>query len=92
MSSDDWFVYIVRCQDDTLYTGITKDLNRRLAQHNAGRGGAKYTQPRRPVRLVYAEAASCRAAAARREYQIKHLSPQGKLALIDAGNAHFRRP
>lgn len=80
-SLSSWFVYIVRCFDRTLYTGITTDLDRRLAEHNAGRG-AKYTRPRRPVVLVYSEPAISRSAAASREYQIKKLSPTGKQDLI----------
>ena len=80
-SLSSWFVYIVRCLDRTLYTGITTDLDRRLAEHNAGLG-AKYTRPRRPVVLVYSEPAISRSAAASREYQIKKLSPAGKLDLI----------
>ena len=52
-----WWVYILRCADGTLYTGATNDLDRRLAAHNAGRG-AKYTRARRPVALVYREAAA----------------------------------
>ena len=80
-SLSSWFVYIVRCLDRTLYTGITTDLDRRLAEHNAGLG-AKYTRPRRPVVLVYSEQAISRSAAARREYQIKKLSPTGKMDLI----------
>ncbi len=79
-----WLVYIVACADGSLYTGITTDLDRRLAEHNSDRGGARYTRSRRPVRLVYREAAASRAAAARREYRIKHLTVAGKQALIAA--------
>ena len=82
MNSPGWFVYIVRCQDDTLYTGITTDLFRRLDQHNSDRGGARYTRPRRPVQLVYAEPAASRSAAARREFQVKKLSVAEKRRLI----------
>lgn len=81
-NSRDWFVYILRCRDGSFYTGITTDLNRRLAQHNAGTYGARYTRSRRPVALVYAEPASSRSAAARREYQLKQLPPAEKRALI----------
>jgi len=79
-----WQVYMVACADGTLYTGITTDLARRLDEHNRGKGGARYTRGRRPVRLVYRETASGRAEAARREYQIKQLPPAAKLALIRA--------
>jgi putative endonuclease len=55
MSSNGWHIYIVRCHDGTLYTGITKNLERRIAEHNSDQGGAKYTRSRKPVKLVYAE-------------------------------------
>lgn len=77
-----WQVYIVCCQDGTLYTGITTDLCRRLAAHNAGRNGARYTRTRRPVRLVFSEPAPSRSAAARREWQIKQMTVTQKMALI----------
>ena len=80
---DSWHVYIVRCRDGTLYTGITKDLERRITEHNSEKGGAKYTKPRRPVRLVYSEQAGSRSAAAQREYQIKKVSLKKKNELID---------
>lgn len=76
-----WYVYILRCSDDTLYTGITNDPERRLAQHNAGTA-SKCTRSRRPVAMVYKEAAADKAAALRREYAIKQLSRAEKLALI----------
>ena len=76
-----WHVYILRCADGTLYTGITTDLERRVEEHNAGTG-ARYTAPRRPVELVYSERASDRSAAGRREAAIKKLSRADKLELI----------
>lgn len=77
-----WCVYMLRCVDGSLYTGITTDLARRVAEHNgAGGPGARYTRGRRPVQLVYAEAAANRAEAARREAAIKRLDRAGKLAL-----------
>jgi putative endonuclease len=80
-----WWVYILRCADDSLYTGITTDLERRLAQHNGERpGGARYTQARRPVELVWAEEQDDRSRAARREAQIKALKRDEKLTLIAA--------
>ena len=88
MTSDAWQVYIVRCADGSLYTGIARDLERRIAEHNADTGqGASYTRSRRPVRLVYCEPAANRSAASKREYQIKQLSRAEKLALIDASGA-----
>jgi putative endonuclease len=75
------FVYIVECADKTLYTGWTTDIERRLKAHNAGRG-ARYTQQRGPVHLVYLEEAPDRRAAQKRELEIKHMSRAGKLELI----------
>ena len=77
-----WYVYILRCRDDTLYTGITDDLNRRLEAHNAGKG-AKYTRSRGPVTLCYSEKQESYSAALKREYAIKQLSRAEKLALMD---------
>lgn len=80
---NDWTVYILRCSDETLYTGITKDVKRRIEEHNgSGLLGARYTRARRPVRLVYFEPHETRSDAARREYEIKHLSREEKEALI----------
>lgn len=88
MTADAWQVYIVRCADGSLYTGIARDLDRRIAEHNADKGaGASYTRSRRPVRLVYREPAPDRSAASKREYQIKQLSRAEKLALIVASGA-----
>ena len=80
--NNNWYVYMLRCADDTLYTGITTDLERRVEEHNSGRAGAKYTRARRPVVLVYSEAAEDRPQAARRESQFKKLSRQQKLELF----------
>jgi putative endonuclease len=81
MSEPGWHVYIVECADRTLYTGVALNLSDRLNRHNDG-SGARYTRGRRPVRLVYAEAAADRAAAQRREHAIKRLSTQAKRQLI----------
>jgi putative endonuclease len=82
-----WWVYLLRCGDDTLYTGITTDVERRLAEHNgAGAAGARYTRSRRPVQLVYVEPASGRAEAARREAAIRQLDRAAKLALCAAAD------
>ena len=75
-----WWVYILRCGDGTLYTGITDDLPRRLEAHRAGRG-AKYTRGRGPLALVYWEKQTDRAAASRREWAIKRLTRTEKEAL-----------
>lgn len=79
-----WFVYILRCADDSLYTGVALDVNKRLDQHNGiDKNGAKYTQARRPVELVYQEPSVSRSAACKREYAIKSLSKQQKETLIN---------
>ena len=77
-----WSVYILRCADGTLYTGIAPDVEKRIALHNAGKG-AKYTRGRGPVELVYQEELEDRASASKREYAIKQLSRAEKLHLIE---------
>lgn len=82
MSADGWFVYVLKCADDTLYTGITTDLERRIEQHNGERpGGAKYTTARRPVKLLWSEPQKDRSAATKREFAIKSLSHAEKKQL-----------
>jgi putative endonuclease len=77
-----WYVYMLRCADDSLYTGITTDVDRRVAEHNGDGGlGARYTRSRRPVSLAYVEPAGSRAEASRREAAIKQLDRRCKLAL-----------
>jgi len=83
MTKNSWFVYIVRCADNTLYTGIAKDVERRILEHNSDDiSGAKYTKARRPVALVYQEACDSRSAASKREYEIRQLSREHKNNLI----------
>lgn len=77
-----YYVYILRCKDDTLYTGSTNDVARRLSVHQSGKG-AKYTRARLPVTLVHQETLLDRSAALRREAHIKTLTRQQKLALIE---------
>ncbi len=84
MAATKWFVYMVRCKDQTLYTGITSDLKRRMEEHNSNNNGAKYTRSRQPVQLVYAESANSRSMALKREYQLKRMSRDQKQALIGA--------
>ena len=76
-----WTVYILKCADGTLYTGITNDLERRLAEHESGQG-AKYTKGRGPFQLVYQESCEDRGLASKRENEIKSLDRKAKLALI----------
>ena len=78
----DWYVYIIRCNDDTLYTGITNDVDARVKQHNEGKQAAKYTRARRPVTLAYSEVMVSRSAALKREHAIKQMSRSTKLSLI----------
>ena len=84
------FEYIVRCVDGTLYTGYTRHPERRVAVHNAGRGG-KYTAGRRPVTLVYWESCRSRSAALKREYQVKQLTRAQKDALVTRASSDQRR-
>lgn len=77
-----YWVYILRCADGSLYTGITDDVERRAAAHNAGKG-AKYTRGRGPVAVAYRELCPDKSAALRRELEIKKLSRAEKLLLIE---------
>ncbi len=80
--STTYIVYIVQCADNTLYTGITNELERRIQEHNSSDKGAKYTRARRPVVLVYQEEHIDRSSASKREYVIKKMSRKYKLELI----------
>ena len=80
-----WWVYLLQCNDQSLYVGITTDLQRRLQEHNGMTpGGARYTRSRRPVRLVWSEPSNSRSAAAQREAAIRKLSRIQKEQLIQA--------
>ena len=76
-----WYLYILRCGDGTLYTGITNDVDKRLAAHRSGKG-AKYTRGRGPLKLRYREELPDKGAALKREYAIKQLSKIEKMALF----------
>ena len=79
-----YYVYMVKCADDTLYTGIATELDRRIEEHNISDKGARYTRVRRPVELVYSETYPDRSAASKREYEIKKkMTRAEKLALIE---------
>ncbi|MDT8282051.1 MAG: GIY-YIG nuclease family protein [Gammaproteobacteria bacterium] len=85
MSTDqkNWSVYILRCSDNSLYTGVALDVHKRLAEHNGiEKKGAKYTHARRPVTLVYQELSDSRSDACKREYEIKNLTKLQKETLI----------
>lgn len=77
-----WYLYILRCGDDTLYTGITNDISARLKAHASGKG-AKYTRGRGPLELVYQEQQESYSAALKREHQVKQLTRAQKLHMID---------
>ena len=77
----DWIVYILKCADGTLYTGITNDLGRRMSEHETGQG-ARYTRGRGPFQLVYHEIRQNRGEASRREMEIKALRRDQKLAMV----------
>ena len=78
----EWFVYMVRADDQTLYTGITTDLERRLKQHQTGRGGAKYFRGRQAYDFVYTESGHNRSSASIREAQIKKMTRKQKNLLL----------
>lgn len=83
MPDSGWFVYILRCADGSLYTGVATDLERRLRQHNGELvGGARYTKARRPVTLAWSELSPDRSAAQKREFEIKQLPRRQKLLLV----------
>jgi predicted GIY-YIG superfamily endonuclease len=85
-----WFVYVVRCGDGSLYTGIAVDVEARVSVHNDGRG-ARYTRSRRPVKLVYVERRRSRSSALKRELAIKALERLEKLALVAAQSPARKR-
>ena len=83
------FAYVIRCNDNTLYTGWTLDLDRRIEEHNSPNSKTKYTLKRQPVELVYFEEFDTRAKACQRECQIKDLSRKKKIELIKTKHPEF---
>ena len=81
-TSTSWFVYLLRCSDDSLYAGITTDIQRRLHEHNNTKLGAKYTRARRPVTLAFMESSTDKSAASKREYQLRKLTKAAKESLV----------
>lgn len=77
-----YYLYILKCADATLYTGITVDLDRRILEHNTAKTGAKYTKSRRPVALVYSKKFRNRSLASKAENRLKKLTRAQKLQLI----------
>ncbi len=84
-----YFVYILECNDGTLYTGWTVDIDKRVLAHNESKTGAKYTSARRPVRLLYSESFESRSEAMKRECEVKKMSRVGKLGVIDQSNENL---
>jgi putative endonuclease len=82
LSLTSWYVYFVRCADDSLYAGITTDIERRVKEHNSSVKGAKYTRARRPVTLAYSAQFSSRSEASKGEYQLRKLTRQQKEQLV----------
>ena len=82
--ADVYFVYILKCADTSLYTGITSDIDRRVNEHNFGDKGAKYTKCRRPVMLVFVESCESKSKALKRELAIKKLTRRQKEVLVNA--------
>jgi len=78
-------IYILRCVDDSLYTGYTTNLKKRVGEHNTSKRGARYTASRRPVRLIYSEKYETKSKALKREIEIKSWPRKKKLILIDSG-------
>jgi len=81
-----WWVYLLRCNDNSLYAGVTTDIHRRIGEHNNSKLGAKYTRARRPVSLAYLEEASNKSLACKREYQVRHLTKPQKEKLVNKYN------
>jgi len=77
-----WYMYVLQCNDESLYTGITTDVSRRLYEHNSTRRGAKYTRGRRPVALIYVKKYETRSLAQRAECRFKKLKRSQKLRII----------
>tara|TARA_B100000214_G_C23822956_1_gene560551 strand:+ start:77 stop:340 length:264 start_codon:yes stop_codon:yes gene_type:complete len=82
-SNKDWTLYVVECNDGSLYTGVTTDIHRRIREHNGNKKGSKYTRARQPVKLVYTEIHISRSHAQKRESEIKRMSRKKKIEMIN---------
>lgn len=87
-----WFVYLLRCNDNSLYAGITTDIERRLHQHNHTKLGAKYTRAKRPVTLAFIESAADKSSASKREYQLRKLTKTSKEQLVSNYHSTKKTP
>ena len=85
-----WWVYLLRCNDNSLYAGVTTDIKRRINEHNTSKLGAKYTRARRPVSLAYLEQVANKSIACKREYELRQLSKHKKEQLVDKYFANNR--
>ncbi len=83
-----WYVYLLRCNDNSLYAGITTNIERRLHQHNHTKLGAKYTRAKRPVTLAFIEIAADKSTASKKEYQLRKLPKIQKERLVSAYQSH----
>jgi len=90
MSNKLWYLYIIKCKDDKLYTGISNDVEKRVATHNKGMG-CRFTKYRYPVVLLYQEHCGTNSCAQQREQQVKRLTRQEKLRLIDRKRKLFKK-
>lgn len=82
VSSSMWHTYILECSDDSLYTGVTTDIERRVEEHNSSPKGATYTKSRRPVKLVWSRSCRTRSSACKKEWEIKQLTREEKLKIF----------
>lgn len=87
-TNNSWYVYFLRCNDNSLYAGITTDITRRLHQHNHTKLGAKYTRAKRPVTLAFIESVVDKSSASKREYQLRKLSKTQKEQLVSTYLSH----
>ena len=85
MNNSDWYVYIVKCKDDSLYTGISNNVDSRIEKHNLGKGSKSIVKSKRPVELVYVERFENRSEASKKESEIKKLSRKDKKQLVNMG-------
>ncbi len=83
MDENNYYLYIIECEDGSLYTGISTNPERRLKEHTCGKLGAKYTKAHKPIKIIYTEIFRNRSDASKREYEIKKLSHNKKLQLIN---------
>lgn len=86
--NSNWWVYFVRCSDNSIYCGITRNIERRIKEHNQGNKGAKYTRSRRPVKLIWKLPASSRSEASKIEIRLKRLCKADKENIVDSSTCH----